>query len=733
VREEPAAEIIVSGIHCYAEKRISAGDELHLRVSAPRHDGYSVSVHRLGPGGYTGNQDVEVNWPVVHISSVPQPQPICPGSYVRVADGIRDQLGGFTIECWVRRHESDPAHWQGILSQYDYPSKCSYGLFLDPNGKVFFYLGDGGRFIRSQLHGSLQNLNPKEWTHLVGTWNGQEKILYVNGKAQSWSFKGKLSGNKEAIRMGSYAQNGVAGNFLDGDLAMPTLYNRALTKAEVKGRFRDRALSVTLESDTSVLAAWPLDEEQGTAIADSSQYGRHGNIINHATWMIGGPSFNQKVSLVDSYDPSCDRNRGHALRLASDDLIDCNWQVTDRCQIPVSADPGIYAARLSSLTGVFLYDVTFVLKRSNLAPRRALAVICSTNTWLAYNAPTFANSPPAVGGWDTGSRDIGVPGTPASSCYVMHSAGQPTYHCGLNLPWPMAQAHVQYTAGYSHLVGAELPMHAWLRSQGYDFDVLTDFDLHDDPTALQGRLALVLVGHSEYWSVKAQTNLEQFLESGGNAIVASGNTMFWRVDYDINMTAMECRKHAPTSTGAQVEDGDFGTAWHTSDKKIGGLLRNAGHPGAAIIGMESAGYGAPFVAYQVVNETHFLFQNPFPISLTGGLLGTSLPLPVGHEWDVRVSQLAPANVLTAGSANPPGLQVLASASSSGNLGASWDYSGNNVPIGTTPRTFCEIIFWQRVNGGQVFHTGSIGYAQALAHNLDLGALLKNVLFHFGVH
>ena len=62
--------------------------------------------------------------------------------------------------------------------------------------------------------------------------------------------------------------------------------------------------------------------------------------------MIGGPSFDgAKVPRYSQYEPAKDPKRGHGLRLASDDLFDCQWQVTEEFRIPETAKPGIYVGR----------------------------------------------------------------------------------------------------------------------------------------------------------------------------------------------------------------------------------------------------------------------------------------------------------------------------------------------------------------------------------------------------
>ncbi|MDE0812122.1 MAG: hypothetical protein OSB69_22825, partial [Alphaproteobacteria bacterium] len=48
------------------------------------------------------------------------------------------------------------------------------------------------------------------------------------------------------------------------------------------------------------------------------------------------------------------------------------------------------------------------------------------------------------------------------------------------------------------------------------------------------------------------------------------------------------------------------------------------------------------------------------------------------------------------------------------------------------QTIAEIIYWERPEGGRVFHTGSIATAWGLYHDEHLGSLVKNVLHHYGV-
>ena len=163
---------------------------------------------------------------------------------------------------------------------------------------------------------------------------------------------------------------------------------------------------------------------------------------------------------------------------------------------------------------------------------------------------------------------------------------------------------------YSHLCRQDRFTQTWLETQGYSYDVFSDTDLHLDPRLLDGYKVLFVVGHSEYWSFEAMNAVSRFLDRGGNAIVLSGNTAFWRVSFNADATIMECRKgDAP---GTQVRADRRGEMWHSHDGRRGGMSRECGFPAWRLFGLEYfslVGVGASGVGpYMVRNPDHFLFR-----------------------------------------------------------------------------------------------------------------------------
>jgi hypothetical protein len=80
----------------------------------------------------------------------------------------------------------------------------------------------------------------------------------------------------------------------------------------------------------------------------------------------------------------------------------------------------------------------------------------------------------------------------------------------------------------------DAPFIAWLERAGYRVDYCTDLDLHagTGPELLRRYRLLLSVGHDEYWSDAMRTSVEGFVRAGGNVAFFSGNTCWWRVEFD---------------------------------------------------------------------------------------------------------------------------------------------------------------------------------------------------------
>ncbi|MBM4090199.1 MAG: hypothetical protein FJ276_12375, partial [Planctomycetes bacterium] len=240
--------------------------------------------------------------------SPPVPLPISPGSFIRVAKGLpADQpLQALTIECWVRPKQLNA--WQSLIGQHNYPTACGYSLGIDANGRVGFYVGDGGEYRPDQaLLGPA--LARDQWQHVVGTWDGETQALWIDGRlvAQA-AFEGPVRPGTAPLWLGACGHNGPAVNHLQGDLAMPTIHSRALSADEIEARCRDQGR--TPAAGDAVLACWSAVKDRGNLIADHSPHGRHGRVVSSAT----------ATEFVDLLiDSNADRNSCYLIRLTPED------------------------------------------------------------------------------------------------------------------------------------------------------------------------------------------------------------------------------------------------------------------------------------------------------------------------------------------------------------------------------------------------------------------------------
>jgi hypothetical protein len=82
----------------------------------------------------------------------------------------------------------------------------------------------------------------------------------------------------------------------------------------------------------------------------------------------------------------------------------------------------------------------------------------------------------------------------------------------------------------------------WISSsENYSYQIISDQDM-DDYSEIQNSKLIVVIGHSEYWSRTGRLNFDQFVNNGKDAVILSGNTMWWQVRYSPDHTKLICYK-----------------------------------------------------------------------------------------------------------------------------------------------------------------------------------------------
>ena len=238
--------------------------------------------------------------------------------------------------------------------------------------------------------------------------------------------------------------------------------------------------------------------------------------------------------------------------------------------VPVGADwpGGMYSARLSDDSGC-AFDITFIIRKARQRAAAGLAVLASTNTWLAYNdwggASLYRYDIP---------DDLGkIEGT------LVH----------MQRPNPGASL----IDGAGHLAAGEQHILRWLEQAGIAYDLYADIDLHQDPALLGQYHTLLISTHNEYWTDEMYSGLENFMEAGGNLVYLSGNGLYWKGE--IRGQQMEVRR-----------DGSS----HRFSGTAGGRRRDCGRLEAAMLGVRftSSGATSRYAPYRVITPGHWIFE-----------------------------------------------------------------------------------------------------------------------------
>ncbi|HZZ37027.1 MAG TPA: N,N-dimethylformamidase beta subunit family domain-containing protein, partial [Caulobacteraceae bacterium] len=330
----------------------------------------------------------------------------------------------------------------------------------------------------------------------------------------------------------------------------------------------------------------------------------------------------------------------------------CGWPVALEVQVGADWISGYYDIVLTDAAGEAAHH--FVCVKPPLgAPGARAALVLSTNTYHAYNHWGGANAycdvaalmsrraklPEAMAG------AIGVLSTrrPFPQLMIAPPADAPRL---INLrrrefrerpfagdpAWQRAHRSSPYDGSAGFLNKWEHAFAAWAEAEGVALDYFTDRDLDIEPGLLEPYAALILVGHSEYWTATGRDAVEAFVDGGGNLAVFSGNTCFWKVRFEDEGGRFICHKwNGFEADPAAAEDPMLGTHLWSH--------RAFGRPEAAMTGLTFlfGGYhrlGACVArgqaGFTVYDERHWALQGAD--LFYGDVIGADLPF-VGYEND----------------------------------------------------------------------------------------------------
>lgn len=352
--------------------------------------------------------------------------------------------------------------------------------------------------------------------------------------------------------------------------------------------------------------------------------------------------------------------QGHWHEVPSDVFeAGCAWPVG--VELPISADwrSGGYLVEFIAVDerGMAIQDGFFVLKAANPGVDTNLAMIVPTYTWQAYND---------WGGGSAYSRDSTPDGAsaevldqassmrqldgysprlsvsrPWARGLIRLPAGAPRYLVATppDAPWAVRyeQGEWAYANGYSFWCGMagwdrfDGLFVKWAERQGIRLEMLSQWDLDQQPGLLDVYDCVITVGHDEYWTANGRRQLDDFISTGGKYARFAGN-IFWQIRVEDGGATQVCYKYAPEADPhAESADRDLRTGpWESlriGNPAVTTFGANGARGAYARLGGSSPRGVGGFIVYR---NDHWVFEGTD--LYYGDVLGSTIPL-VAYEVD----------------------------------------------------------------------------------------------------
>lgn len=602
------------------------------------------------------------------------------------------------------------------------PDKGEQGVITIGGGDNAMTLGVGpfGAFCRigPDTVSTGCNLPPYTW---AGIW---ADIDLTNGTVSVGQAIPKLdhSANRSSDQI----------NF-DGSIGTDVLI-AAIEADDAASHFNGKIEHPQISSDGKTIASWDFSKNMTSlSVPGSGSLGTDGTLTNAPMRAVTGSNW-------DASENNWNRapEQYAAIHFHDDDIADCNWDTDFTFTVPDDLPSGAYAVRLTSGEHWDLLPIFICPPKGTQTAD--VCFLISTFTYVIY-----ANQARADFGqhWRDRAADWGAyPHNPADhpefglSTYNDHTDGSGIAHTTWHRPIMNLRpgyhpfADDKCGSGLRHFP-ADTHILAWLDAKEIPFDVVTDWELHNEGSELLAPYKTVLTtSHPEYHTSETLDGVQGYRDGGGNLVYLGGNGFYWRVALHPEKDGLiEVRRAEGGLRAWASEPGEYYSGF-TGD--YGGLWRRNGRPPNALTGIgytcqgdfEGTYYRRTPVSQS--DELAWMFDG-IDDEIIGdfGLCGGGA---AGYELDRVEPRLGtpPNAVVVAKSENHPASFVLPPEEWLTHV-KTW---GNGTP---KELIRADMTYMKVPGGGQVFSTGSITFCGSLPiNNFDnnISRLLENVVTQF---
>ena len=729
----------------YADRFSAApGERIAFKASCLGHAHYHLEIVRLvgggiGPAGPGFREEIV---PTGIAGNYPgRRQDIAAGSYALVPDRpALHGLSGLALAAMI--WPTTPARGLQVLIGRR-SAMGGFALALDAGGALTLILEDG-RGGRAELS-TGRRLLAREWYFVAASLDAERgRVLLIQEPQKAYArddsavvrehATGVVPGEAAAPLGFAATVEASASAHFNGKIDSPRLYRRCLPESQLRQTILQPAAPAY---GADLVGAWDFSAEiSSDRIRDRSPNRLDGKLVNLPTRAMKG--WNWDGSALDWRRAP---EQYGAIHFHDDDLYDAGWQTDFELEIPAHLPSGIYAARLQDDDEVERIPF-FILPKRGTATSDTLFLI-PTASYMAYANERL--------GYDTDAAEVASGHLPGlgredlflgahreygSSFYDCHSDGS-----GVSISSrlrPILNMRPGHTSSWIGPAGtgpwqfsADLHISAWLEAKGHRFDVATDEDLHGEGLALLQHYRAVVTGtHPEYYTAAMWDAVQAYLDRGGRLLYLGANGFYWRIAFHRELPgAIELRR---VEDGVRDWSGEPGEYYMSFTSEYGGLWRRNGRPPQSLVGVGFVAQGFDVSSYYVRQpgsfdpRAAFIFEGVGPEERIGdfGLVGGGA---AGLELDIVDRSLG----------SPPHTLVLAASEGHGQayilVPEEVTSTFPNTDGTQNPRVRAELAFFETLNGGAVFSTGSIAWAGSLAHNgydNNVSRITDNVLRRF---
>jgi N,N-dimethylformamidase len=696
----------------------------------------SSDANPAGPGIQVEKVDADIA-----TLTEPGPAPVPHGSYA-IVSGLEawQSEDSFTLSCRVFPTLLDGRR-QGLITRLSESRNSGVGLMIDSDGRLLGTMGNGDGFEEVRTPTCLRE---RRWQTVWLRFDAGTRELQIGhaslGSTATTVAHGTLdtaaSPALDSPLLIAATDSDNPNAHFNGKLERPMLHDRALSDAEIQSLMRG-------DDVPGATACWDFSREvSSNRIVDIGPKALHGRLVNTPARAMTGARWSG-YEMCFRHAP----DEYGAIQFHQDDIDDCGWPTAYRWTVPSGTRSSVYALMLSA--GEAQENVPFHVVPPKGQATARIAVLASTFTYTIYAnhaRPEWELDPQWQAAWRQQTSDWGGyahnPGDHREyglSTYNLHPDAS-----GVSIAsWhrPMLNVRLGYitypyeevrASGLRHFP-ADSHLNAWLEARNYDYDIITDWELHKEGVDLLKNYSVVLTGsHPEYHTREMIDALEAYRDGGGRFCYLGGNGFYWKIALSPEKDGViEIRRGEGGIRAWAAEPGEY---YNQFDGEYGGLWRRNGRPPQHLCGVGFTAQGNFLGSYYRKHpraddsRVAWIFDGiDDDVFGDHGLSGHGAAGFELDRADKRLGTPEHAVVVASSENHPPDAPWVLVPEEMLTHIVTWP----GEPARDLIRA--DMTFFECPNGGAVFSTGSITFCGSLVtknFDNDVSRLLDNIVTRF---